>query len=428
LCCVACSGSDSSSGSSSRVASGDSDESSDRDAAKPDSDKDDADKADAGNTDSKSTDADRVSNDDAKDDKPDDDAMVAVPSGFKHRKLDNGLQVYSAKDDTTSNVTVQVWYKVGSKDDPAQRSGFAHLFEHLMFKATRNLPPEAFDRLTADVGGSVNAFTSKDMTGYYEIVPANHLERLLFAESERMGSLVVDEDVFKSERDVVKEELRQRVLGDPYGRLSSFYLPREAFQEHPYRRAVVGSLEDLDAAQIKDVLAFHSTFYRPDNAYLIVVGNFEDKDLERWVDKYFGPIERPDREIPRHDVKEPERKETREATYYVPNVSLPAVLVNWLIPKYASDDTAALSVLDNIVSVGKSSRLYRALVYGQLAAEANSWIDQAQQAGTFSTYAIMANGRSVEEGQAALLAEVGQARAVVRRELEHRRARRGRLV
>ena len=135
------------------------------------------------------------------------------PLGFAHRVLPNGLQVYTSRDASTSNVTVQVWYRVGSKDDPAGRSGFAHLFEHLMFKSTENLPTETFDRLTEDVGGFNNASTWDDFTNYYEVVPANHLERLIFAEADRMGSLVVDADVFASERDVVKEEYRQSCAG-----------------------------------------------------------------------------------------------------------------------------------------------------------------------------------------------------------------------
>ena len=141
--------------------------------------------------------------------------IVVPPLGFAERTLPNGLRVFTARDASTSNVTVQVWYKVGAKDDPEGRSGFAHMFEHLMFKATRNLPQETFDRLTEDVGGSNNASTGLDVTNYYETVPAQHLERMLFAESERMGSLVVDEASFESERDVVKEEFRQRVLSTP---------------------------------------------------------------------------------------------------------------------------------------------------------------------------------------------------------------------
>ena len=339
------------------------------------------------------------------------DAPVDLPAGFKYRVLSNGLEVYSARDTSTANVSVQVWYKVGSKDDPAGRSGFAHLFEHLMFKATRNLPPETLDRLTEDVGGSNNAFTADDTTAYYEIVPSNHLERVLFAEAERLGSLVVDDAAFKAERDVVKEELRQRVLAPPYGRLFSLYVPQEAYQEHPYRRPGIGSLTDLDAAQLGEVLAFHETFYRPDNAYLIVVGNFEENELNGWVDKYFGPIERPDRALPVNDVQEPARSAVREATYYAPNVSLPAVLVNWLVPKYSSEDSAALLVLDGILSTGASSRLYRSLVYEQqIAAEIGTSLDQAQQAGNISAYALMATGRTAAEGRAALLAEVAKLR------------------
>src|SRR5579875_198381 len=144
-------------------------------------------------------------------------AVPPVP--YRERVLKNGLHVFTALDRSTPNVTVQVWYGVGSKDDPQGRSGLAHLFEHMMFKATRDLPAEHFDRLTEDVGGANNASTWDDLTDYYEIIPANHLERLLWAEAERMSSLRVDEANFKSERSVVEEELRQRVLADPYGRL-----------------------------------------------------------------------------------------------------------------------------------------------------------------------------------------------------------------
>src|SRR6185295_86837 len=158
------------------------------------------------------------------------------------------------------------WYGVGSKDDPEGRSGFAHLFEHLMFKATRNLPAESFDRITEDVGGFNNASTWDDLTNYYEVVPSNHLERLLWAEAERMGSLVVDEADFRSERDVVKEELRQRVLADPYGRFFQLMIPQNSYAVHPYRRPGIGSIEELDAASLDDVLNFHATYYRPDNA------------------------------------------------------------------------------------------------------------------------------------------------------------------
>jgi zinc protease len=327
-----------------------------------------------------------------------------APLGFRGRTLANGLQVFALRDTSTANVTLQVWYRVGSKDDPEGRSGFAHLFEHLMFKATRNLPNETFDRLTEDVGGGNNAFTADDVTAYHEVVPANHLERLLFAEADRMGSLVVDETVFASERAVVQEELRQRILAEPYGRLFGLYLPREVYQQHPYRRAGIGSIEELDAATLEDVRRFHATYYRPDNAVLIVAGNFDDAQLDAWVDQYFAPLANPGREVPRHAVAEPEQTAPKAADYYAPNVPLPAVVAAWDLPAWGHPDRAALEVLDGILSTGESSRMYRTLVYDRaLASDASSWVDMGQQAGMLVTYAIAAEGEPLADVEAGLL-------------------------
>jgi zinc protease len=338
--------------------------------------------------------------------------QIAVPPlGFQERTLPNGLKVYTARDTSTSNVTVQVWYRVGSKDDPERRSGFAHLFEHLMFKATQNFPDETFDRLTEDVGGNNNAFTSDDVTAYHETVPANHLERLIFAEADRLGSLVVNESVFESERDVVKEEYRQGVLASPYGRLFSLFVPATIYQDHPYRRSTIGSIEDLDAATIEDVRRFHATYYRPDNAYLIVAGNFDQAQLDRWIDQYFGPLANPDRPLPTNDVREPEPTAPREATFYAPNVPLPAVVLAWPGVRYDDPDRAAMTVLDGILSTGESSRLYRSLVYDQkIATQASSNVDASQQAGSVITYAIMAEGETPEAGLASLRAEAARLR------------------
>jgi len=339
------------------------------------------------------------------------DAVVVPPLGFRERILANGLRVFTARDMSTSNVTVQVWYKVGSKDDPQDRSGFAHLFEHLMFKATENFPDETFDRLTEDVGGNNNAFTSDDVTAYHETVPANHLERLIFAEADRLGSLVVNEAVFESERDVVKEEYRQGVLASPYGRLFSLFVPATIYQDHPYRRSTIGSIENLDAATIEDVRRFHATYYRPDNAYLIVSGNFDQAQLDGWIDRYFGPLTNPDRSLPANDVREPEPTGPREATFHAPNVPLPAVVLAWPTVRYDHPDRAALTVLDGILSTGESSRLYRSLVYDQqLTAQTSSSLDASQQAGALTAYAIMAEGRTPEEGLSALRAEAARLR------------------
>src|SRR5256884_2258091 len=199
-------------------------------------------------------------------------AAVAVVTGqtklprveFRERTLANGLHVLSVVDKSSPSVAINVWYHVGSKDDPDQRSGFAHLFEHIMFKSTRNMKSEMMDRLTEDVGGSNNAFTQDDVTVYYEIVPSNYLETLLWAEAERLSGLTVDEENFHSERAVVEEEFRQSVLAPPYGRF--FYvLQQKSFNAHPYKRPTIGSIENLEAATLEDVQKFHATYYRPDN-------------------------------------------------------------------------------------------------------------------------------------------------------------------
>src|SRR5688572_11045441 len=259
-----------------------------------------------------------------------DSGGLAIPRLEPHaRTLANGLRVYALPDPDTASVSVAVWYDVGSKNDPPGRSGFAHLFEHLMFKSTTNMPPETMDRLTEDVGGFNNASTWDDFTNYYETVPANHLERVLWAEAERMGSLVVDEANFKSERAVVQEEFRQSVLSQPCGRLFSLYLAQANFDVHPYGRPGIGSIADLDAATLDDVRAFHAAYYRPDNAVLVVAGNFNQKQFDAWVDKYFAPLVSPKRAIPRVTAVEPLRTAPKSLTTYLPNVPLPAVAISW---------------------------------------------------------------------------------------------------
>lgn len=338
-------------------------------------------------------------------------ADAVPPIVYKERTLANGLKVYASVDKTTPNVTVQVWYGVGSKDDPVGRSGFAHLFEHMMFKATRDMPSETIDRMTEDVGGMNNASTYDDFTNYYEVVPANHLERLLWVEAQRLGSLVVDDAVFKSERDVVKEELRQSVLSQPYGRLFYLYLPQASYTTHPYKRPGIGSIEELDAATIDDVRAFHAAYYRPDNAALIVVGNFDEASFNAWVDKYFGSLAKPAEPMKRVTAVEPARAKPGVFNGYGPNVPLPAVAVTWHAPAASSPDAPALTVLDAILSSGKSSRLYNSLVYEQqVAAEVFSDASLPEQPGMVAVGAILSGGKSIDEGEKALLAEVKKLR------------------
>ena len=339
------------------------------------------------------------------------DAAAVPPIRYQTRTLANGLRVYAIRDATSSNVSVQVWYDVGSRDDPRGRSGFAHLFEHMMFKSTRNMVPEQFDRLTEDVGGFNNASTNDDYTNYFEVVPANHLQRLLWAEAERMGSLVVEPGFFASERDVVKEEYRSRVLAAPYGRMFYLYFPQISYDVLPYGRPGIGSIEDLDAATIEDVRAFHATYYRPDNAVLVVAGNFDPAQLDRWVDNYFGPIARPAGAIPRVNAVEPVRVDPRRYTVYEANTPLPAVLISYPIPPAADADAAAMEVLDGILSTGESSRLHQTLVYrDQIAAQAGSYVDSKQGRGNLAVFAILASGQTAEAGEAALRREVARFR------------------
>ncbi len=348
-------------------------------------------------------------------------ALEVAPLRYTMRTLPNGLRVYAMPDANTANVSVQVWYDVGSVDDPEGRSGFAHLFEHIMFKSTRNMPEQFFDRLTEDVGGFNNASTYDDFTNYYEVVPANHLERVLWAEADRMGSLVVNEASFESERDVVKEELRQRVLASPYGRLFYLYLNQTNYDVHPYGRPGIGSIEDLDAATVEDVRAFHATYYRPDNAVLVVAGNFDQAQLDRWVDQYFGDISRPNRPIPRDYPTEPERTAAREFTVYAPNVPLPAVMISYPQPAATDPDLPALFVLDAIMSRGNSSRLYESLVYEQqIAAQVFTNLEATQDPGAYGVFAILSEGQSADAGVAALTAQIARFRdeAVTQAELD----------
>ncbi|HVF44953.1 MAG TPA: pitrilysin family protein, partial [Pyrinomonadaceae bacterium] len=328
------------------------------------------------------------------------------PINFKERTLANGLRVFSVRDASSPTVAIQVWYKVGSKDDPEGRSGFAHLFEHMMFKGTKNLRDEQMDRLTEDVGGMNNASTWDDFTNYYEVVPSNYLETLLWAEADRMGTLNVDEKNFKSERDVVKEEFRSRILAPPYGRL--FYsIEKNSFTAHPYRRPGIGSIEELDASTLEDVRAFHKTFYRPDNATLVVVGDFDQRQLDAWVDKYFSRVAKPSGAIPRVTVKEPERAAERRVTVTGPNVPLPAVAISYLAPPVGADDAYALRVAESILSGGESSRLYQALVYTQqVAAEAFGSADLREDPGLFIFGAILAGEKKPADAERALLAEL----------------------
>src|SRR5262245_42712069 len=324
---------------------------------------------------------------------------------FADRTLPNGLRVLSAVDPSSPTVAIQMWYHVGSKDDPPNRSGFAHLFEHIMFKSTKNMKSEMMDRLTEDVGGFNNAFTADDVTVYFEVVPSNYLETLIWAEADRLSGLNVDDANFKSERDVVKEEYRQSVLAPPYGKFA-YLLQEKSFVEHPYKRPTIGSIEDLDAASLQDVQNFHSTYYRTDNATLIVVGDFDPKQLNLWVDKYFGTITKPPVSIPRVTIKEPPRKHELRVTDYGNN-DLPAVGLTYLTPAESDPDSEVLEVIATLLATGDSSRLYHSLVYQQqIVAEIFARADSREDTSLFQVGGILSEGKKPLDAEQAMLAEI----------------------
>lgn len=336
-------------------------------------------------------------------------APLAVPPlNYHQRTLANGLEVISLVDHSSPNVSVQMWYHVGSKNDPDGRSGFAHLFEHLMFKSTKHMHAEQMDQLTEAVGGMNNASTGGDITNYFEVVPSNHLQRLLWAEAERLSNLTVDEANFKSERAVVEEEYRQRTLASPYGLLFNA-LDADSYLVHPYKRPTIGNIAELEAASLADVIAFHQTYYRPDNATLIVVGDFEPQELRKWVDEYFAPIKHPATKIPRVTVTEPAWTKDRHYVEHGANVPLPAVADTWLIPPAADADAVPLNVAAAILGNGESSRLYQSLVYrDQLAADVSFDTDLRQDQGLMVAFAIVASGKQPGDVRNALLAEVAK--------------------
>ena len=328
------------------------------------------------------------------------------PISYRHRTLANGLQVYSVEEHSAPTVAIHVWYHVGSKDDPSGRSGFAHLFEHMMFKSTAHMKAEMMDRLTEDVGGYNNAQTGDDTTFYYEELPSNYLQTLLWAEADRMGSLNVDEANFKSEREVVKEEFRTSVLAQPYG-LFGYDIDKDSFAVHPYKRPTIGSIEDLDSATLADVQKFHATYYRPDNATLVVAGDFDPQQLDSWIDKYLGAVPKPDTPIPRVDVKEPPRSASKTITETAPNVPLPAVALTWLAPPRSSADRWPLQIAAVILAQGESSRLYQSLVYRQqIAQDVGAEADLREDAGIYVINATVASGKTVDAVKKAIDAEL----------------------
>ena len=337
------------------------------------------------------------------------DALKVTPPKLevKEHKLANGLQLLMHEDHSVPVATIEVWYHVGSKDERQGRSGFAHLFEHIMFKGSANLGPEEHKNFISSIGGRYNATTDFDRTLYFETFPSNYLEHVLWMEADRMRSLDISEENFKSERDVVKEERRLRVDNPPFGRLFEVVL-ENTYKVHPYRILPIGSMADLDAATLEDVRASHGTYYVPNNATLVVGGDFDPGQVTQWVETYFGSIPQ-GKPIPRDIPQEPAQTAERRATDYHPNTPLPAIVLTYHVPQAGHPDLYALEVASNILSAGESSRLYRRMVYEkQMAVAAGGQTVLLQDPGVFFFFTILQAGQKAEDGEKELLAEVGR--------------------
>jgi len=323
---------------------------------------------------------------------------------FTTHTLSNGLEVILLEDHGAPVINLQVWYHVGGKDEQPGHYGFAHLFEHLMFKGSAHVGADEHSRIIEAIGGFDNASTYDDYTNFFETFPSNYLERILWLEADRMGSLNVDEANFQSEREVVKEELRVRVENQPYGHLEED-LRAAAFTVHGYHHTAIGNKEDLNKATLADVREFFNTFYKPNNATLIIVGDFNSAEALGWTKKYFEGIPASAKPIPRIDKPEPPQTEERLVKKSYSNTPLPAVVIGYKIPARYSPDAYPLDLASNILAGGESSRLYQTLVYKeQMAVQSGGFGNFTEDPNLFWVYAIMNQGHTAEEGEKAVVA------------------------
>ncbi len=287
-------------------------------------------------------------------------AAQAPKIEFTEYDLDNGLHVILHQDNSTPIVAVSVLYHVGSKNEDPERTGFAHFFEHLLFEGSENIKRGEFDKYITNAGGTNNANTSNDRTYYYEILPSNQLELGLWLESERMMHAKIDPEGVETQREVVKEEKRQRMDNQPYGSILTEILKR-AYTVHPYRWPTIGSLEHLNSATLEEFIDFYKTFYVPENATLSIAGDIDIKGAKAAIDKYFKDIKRGGKPIPRPTVVEPPQKEEIRDVVF-DNIQLPAVIQTYHMPAQGTPDSYALNMLSTVLSGGQSSRMYKSLV------------------------------------------------------------------
>jgi zinc protease len=294
---------------------------------------------------------------------------------MEYTTLSNGLKAVIVPDTSAPVVTVGLYYKIGFRLEPQGRSGFAHLFEHMMFQGSANAPKMQHIKLINSSGGLLNGSTHYDVTNYYESVPSNALDRVLWLEADRMRALKVDDENLRNQRDVVKEEVRVNVMNQPYGGFPWLDLPPVAFRNWANAHNFYGDFADLDAADLADVQAFFKTYYVPNNAVLLVLGDVKADEGVALAQKYFGDIPAGPL-LPFADAREPEQKEERRGEVEEKFGTLPAMAIGYNIPERRTTDWCAMALLDQALHGGRAGRLYRELVLEkQIAVEADGGID-----------------------------------------------------
>ena len=319
--------------------------------------------------------------------------------------LENGLHVILHQDNSTPIVSVNITYHVGSKNEQANRTGFAHFFEHLMFEGSEYIARGEFDKYIKNAGGVNNAGTSFDQTMYYEILPSNQLKLGLWLESERLMHLRIDSTGVETQRSVIKEERRARFDNQPYGSLLE-ELVSNAFTVHPYRWSPIGDVQYIDQATLEEFIEFHDHFYVPENAVLVIAGDIEYETTKQLVRDYFGNIPRSGHKIYRPDIQEPvQAQEVRKTVY--DNIQLPGLFTAYHSPPLGAPDYYAVEMLQTLLAGGQSSRLYKSLVdQQQLALEAGAIPLALEDAGLFVVLGISNMGVSPEDMETAIDAEI----------------------
>jgi zinc protease len=326
-------------------------------------------------------------------------AQIKIP--YETYKLPNGLTVILSVDKTTPTVAVDIWYHVGSKNEMPGRTGFAHLFEHVMFTGSGHVPYGLHDKLTEGVGGGNNGSTTNDRTNYYETIPSNYLESALWLESDRMGFLLdtLNLEKLNAQRDVVKNERRQSYDNQPYGRVSEIFSSAMYPKAHPYSWPVIGSMTDLSAASEEDVKAFFRLYYAPNNATLAVVGDFDPKQTKEWIQKYFADL--PKGQNVERPAVAPAKLAASKRLVYEDRVQVPRLYIQW--PTVGTRDDHGLGTMGLILTGSRTARLTKALVYdSQLASQVFAFQNSAEDVGVFQLVVIPRPEHSLTEVEAAI--------------------------